>query len=125
MLPTATGNASAVAGTTPAAEPAFEPDAFAPEVVMAPDGALLAVAVAGPEVDVLAEVEQPARTSPVIATSAARAAVYRRCVFTTGSVSPRRPRQGPRDNETRPTRSGNYAIVHNQPDSAYGPLKYQ
>jgi len=89
-FPTATGNCSAAAGTTPGAE--FE---VAPEVApeFAPEVAAL-LPVAGAEVDVLADVLHPARTSPVIAASAAFAVMCRPCVFTPAAYS-RRLLRGP------------------------------
>jgi hypothetical protein len=89
-FPTATGNCSAAAGTTPGAELEVAPEVtleFAPEVA-----ALLPVA--GAEVDVLADVLHPARTSPVIAASAAFAVMCRTCVFTHAAYS-RRLWRGP------------------------------
>lgn len=93
--PTATGNCSAAAGTTPGAELAVGPEVtpeFAPEVAVLP-------AVAGAEVgvpaDVPADVLHPARISPVIAASAAFAVMCRPCVFTRAAYS-RRLARGPK-----------------------------
>jgi hypothetical protein len=88
--PTATGNCSASAGTTPGAELAVGPEVtpeFAPEVAVPP-------AVAGAEVDVPADVLHPARISPVIVASAAFAVMCRPCVFTPAAYS-RRLLRGP------------------------------
>ena len=88
VYPTATGNCSAAAGTTPGAELAVGPEVtleFAPEV--APMRAVAGAEVV--EVDVPADVLHPARTSPVIAASAAFAVMCRPCVFTPAAYSRR------------------------------------
>lgn len=98
--PTATGNCSAAAGTTPGAELALGPEVTR-EFAADPEVAAL-LAVAGPEVDVLADVLHPAKASPVIAASAAFAVMCRTCVFTPAAYS-RRLLRGPETAKTGAT----------------------